>query len=143
MKKFKFTLEAFYKVKDHEKTILTEELAFHVEELDRIGQRIIAVESEIKTGDADYQARAREGISAARAKIYGDYVAALINEKKMLRKEEEKQRLVVQEWREKVLRVTGELNIIEEKREEQYKEYLKEVAVAEEKTLEDFLSSRM
>ncbi len=143
MKKFRFTLQKLYDVKQTEEEQKRIELQEFERELDSLATRLNELMQVFLKEKEEYNQRCLEGISKIELKNYGDYFE-YINEEinaqnELISRCNEKIALCRQE----LLRLMNEQKVLDRIREEQLQEYYAEQQKDNEKEIEDFMQGRI
>lgn len=143
MKKFTFTLQRLYDVKESEKKQQEAQLRDLERSLDNYRRQKEANRRLYDREHAVYDKKCRTGMSMFEVQRYGDYFQYL--EKEMRQQERIIQSMLsnIEACKQSIIKITNEEGVLDRMRAEQYEEYKKEVAKDEDKTIEDFIQSRL
>lgn len=143
MKKFVFTLQRLYDVKEMEEQQKQAQLRDLERNLHNYKMQKEANRKLYDREHAVYDKKCQTGMSMFEVQRYGDYFQYL--EKEMRQQERVIQSIQsnIDACRDGLLKIINEKNVLDRMREDQLEEYKKEVAKDEDKTIEDFMQSRM
>lgn len=143
MKKFAFTLQRLYDVKESEEKQRQAQLRDLERNLDNYKKQKEANRRLYEREHAVYDKKCKTGMSMFEVQRYGDYF-------QYLEKEMKQQEIVIQSCQKNIdtvranlLKLINEKNVLDRMRDEQYQEYLREVEKDNDKMIEDFLQARV
>ncbi len=140
MKKFVFSNESYLRIKNDAYDTLKRELENVDKEIEALESEMASIDRKVLDEMKRQEKDCEEGVTADRLMQYQNFFAYM-REK---RKELEKQRDVLEEARtqiqQRLFKTHNEIKVLEEMREEQYAEYLKEVEKEEAKDMDTVLS---
>lgn len=143
MKKFVFTLQKLYDVKQ------SEEKQKRVE-LKELGRTLQAYKKQRKANQnvfnkqyAIYDKKCKTGLTMNEVKQYGDYFQYLEREMREQDAAIAKLETDIEICKKSLLRLINEENVLDRMREEQLQEYRKEVQKNDDKMIEDFIQARL
>lgn len=143
MKKFAFTLQRLYDVKESEEKQRQAQLRDLERNLDNYKKQKEANRRLYEREHAVYDKKCKTGMSMFEVQRYGDYF-------QYLEKEMKQQEIVIQSCQKNIdtvranlLKLINEKNVLDRMRDEEYQEYLREVEKDNDKMIEDFLQARV
>ena len=143
MKKFVFTLQKLYDVKQ------SEEKQKRVE-LKELGRTLLTYKKQRKANQnifnkqhGIYDKKCRTGLTMNEVKQYGDYFQYLEREMREQDAAIAKFEADIEICKKGLLRLINEENVLDRMREEQLQEYRKEVQKNDDKMIEDFIQGRL
>ena len=140
MKKFVFSLGALYEVKKTQRDRLQGEYAAAEEAHRAAVRKKESLERTLEEKKAEYELKARNGITVADLLGYDNYFEEQLGLIKTAEKDVEKALAEANRRRDALIAVFKEIKVLEKLYEKQYSEYLKEIEKSESKTLEDIVS---
>lgn len=143
MKKFVFTLQKLYDVKEIEEDQKRSELKELGKKLDSIMERLSQLHETYESQKEKYARDCKKGVSAFELQRYGDYFKFL-NEEIVLHKHMKAEcEAAIDVCRQEILRLINEKKVLDRMREEQYEAYMAELAKHTEREIEDFMQGRL
>lgn len=143
MKKFQFTLQRLYDVKEMEEQQKQAQLRDLERSLHNYEQQKEANRRLYDREHAVYDKKCRTGMSMFEVQRYGDYFQYLEKEMRQQERVIQSVKVNIQTCRDGLLKIINEKNVLDRMREDQLEDYKKEVAKDEDKQIEDFMQSRM
>lgn len=143
MKKFVFTLQRLYDVKEMEEQQKQAQLRDLERNLHNYKMQKEANRKLYDREHAVYDKKCQTGMSMFEVQRYGDYFQYLEKEMRQQERVIQSVQANIQACRDGLLKIINEKNVLDRMREDQLEEYKKEVAKDEDKTIEDFMQSRM
>ena len=143
MKKFQFSLQRLYDVKEMEEQQKQAQLRDLERNLENYKRQKEANRKLYDREHAVYDKKCRTGMSMFEVQRYGDYFQYRAKEMRQPERVIQSMQATIETCRAGLLQIINEKNVLDRKREDQYEEYKKEVAKDENKTIEDFMQSRM
>lgn len=140
MKKFVFTNESLLHIKNDEHERLKRELENVDKRIRQIDEEILSIDSRVFTEQQKQETDCEAGTDAQKLMQYEDFFRYMRERREdavKRRAELEKERAVIQK---ELFAVHNQIKVLEEMRDAQYQEYLKEVALDESKELETMMS---
>lgn len=143
MKKFQFSLQKLYEVKGMEEQAQRGKLRDLERNLEHYQRQKAANKALYDREHAVYEKKCKTGMSMFEVQRYGDYFQYL--EKEMRQQEQTIQSVQrsIDDCRQGLVKLINEQQVLDRMREDQLAEYKKEMAKEDDKTLEDFMQSRM
>lgn len=140
MKKFVFTNQKYYDIKNNEDQGLKRELKNVDKDIEAVLAAIALLVKRFETQRESYNKACKEGVKAEVLRTYQWFFPYIQEEQEKCQRElalleEERRKL-----REKLIKLHNELKVLEEMRAEQHQAYLKEVANEEAKELDSHVS---
>lgn len=143
MKKFTFSLQRLYDVKESEKKQKEAQLRDLERSLDNYRRQKEANRKLYDREHAVYDKKCRTGMSMFEVQRYGDYFQYLEKEMRQQERIIQSVQANIETCKQGIIKLINEEGVLDRMREEQYAEYRKEVAKDEDKTIEDFIQSRL
>ncbi|MDD4075673.1 MAG: hypothetical protein PHC80_06240 [Eubacteriales bacterium] len=140
MKKFVFTNESLLHIKNDEHERLKRELENVDKRIRQIDEEILSIDSRVFTEQQKQETDCEAGTDAQKLMQYEDFFRYMRERREdavKKRAELEKERAIIQK---DLFAVHNQIKVLEEMRDAQYQEYLKEVALDESKELETMMS---
>ena len=142
MKRFRFTLQKLYDVKQSEEKRQRARLKELTQNLLNYSTQLKANRSIFDAQQSIYREKCKAGMEMREVRQFGDYLQYL--EKEMRRQKNviascEKS---IGECRSGLLKLINEQHVLERMREEQYIAYMKEVQKSDDRMIEDFMQAR-
>lgn len=140
MKKFVFSLEALYAMKENTEKLHKIQLRTIQTELDELLQKIESYNSDFDKAKEDFIKNINSGVEASHATNYDDYflkirAAIAIIEDKKRHLEQQKEKCLSE-----LVETRKEKTMLEKLKEKEYQEFLSELKKKQELVVEDFLS---
>lgn len=140
MAKFVFKLEALLNLKKQMEDSLKNELGKAIQKLEMERKKLACIESEKTVLILQINDKSSCGIAVGKLKEYGQYIN-LLNDRIVIQKENINFAAnVVDRYREQLVKVIQEKEILENLKEKRYREYLKEQLKAEQKLIDEVIS---
>ncbi len=143
MKKFVFTLEKVHSVKAREESAEREKLLNMRKRRDNLEQELAMSVVKYDEEKGEYQKKASVGISGTMMRSYGEFFEFLLKERERLEKAIRNMNIQIEASQKVLLALMNEIKVLDRMKEEQLEEHRREVAVEEDKSLEDYMSGRM
>ena len=143
MKKFVFSLQKLYDVKQTEEEQKRKELKELGKKLDSIKDRLLSLKNTYDAQKAKHAEDCAKGISAAGLQRYGDYFKFLIEESSAQKKRKAECEAQMDVCRQELLKLINEQKVLARMKQEQYEAYMAELAKFNEKEIEDFIQGRI
>ncbi len=143
MKKFVFTLQKLYEVKEKEEDAKRLELAALDKKLSELMDALQDSIDKFNGQKAQYAVKCRKGISTFDLKNYGDYFQFLMKEMKNIRELIARCEVEINLCRGELLKLINERKVLDRMRDEQKIEYNAEMNKFNEKEVEDFMQGRL
>lgn len=140
MKKFVFTNEKFYGIKEKEFERLKLDMGNVDKEIDTATAALAELEDRFSAERAAFAAACKEGVGAGELMNYQGFFEFLKEQQAEVRSRLAQLVRRKQALADALAKVNNELKVLDEMREEQYQEYCKEVAAEESKELETTMS---
>ena len=140
MKKFVFTNESLLRIKNDEHERLKRELENVDKRIRLIDEEIVSIDGRVAAEQHKQERDCETGTDAQQLIRYEDFFRYMREKREAAQKareELEKERAVIQK---ELFAVHNQIKVLEEMRDAQYQEYLKEVALDESKELETMMS---
>lgn len=140
MKKFVFTNQSLLHIKNDEHERLKRELENVDKRIRSIDEEILSIDSRVAVEQQNQERDCETGTDAQKLLQYEDFFRYMRERREdavKRRAELEKERAVIQK---ELFAVHNQIKVLEEMRDAQYQEYLKEVALDESKELETMMS---
>ena len=140
MKKFVFTNQSLLHIKNDEHERLKRELENVDKRIRSIDEEILSIDSRVFTEQQKQETDCEAGTDAQKLMQYEDFFRYMRERREdavKKRAELEKERAIIQK---DLFAVHNQIKVLEEMRDAQYQEYLKEVALDESKELETMMS---
>lgn len=140
MKKFVFTNQSLLHIKNDEHERLKRELENVDKRIRQIDEEILSIDSRVFTEQQKQETDCEAGTDAQKLMQYEDFFRYMRERREdavKKRAELEKERAIIQK---DLFAVHNQIKVLEEMRDAQYQEYLKEVALDESKELETMMS---
>ncbi len=143
MKKFVFTLQKLYEVKEKEEDAKRLELASLDKKLSQLMDALQDTIDNFNGQKAQYAVKSRKGMSAFDLKSYGDYFQFLMKEMKNIKELITRCEQEINVCRGELLKLINERKVLDRMRDDQKMEYNAEMAKFNEKEVEDFMQGRL
>ncbi|MDO5112371.1 MAG: hypothetical protein Q4E65_08705 [Clostridia bacterium] len=140
MKKFVFTNQSLLRIKNDEHERLKRELENVDKRIRLIDTEIVSIDGRVAAEQQKQERDCETGTDAQQLIRYEDFFRYMREKREAAQKaraELEKERAVIQK---ELFAVHNQIKVLEEMRDAQYQEYLKEVALDESKELETMMS---
>lgn len=140
MKQFVFSNAKFQDIKTKEYDELKRRMQSIDKDIEAVVSAIFALAEKFEHERESYNKACKEGIKAEKLRTYQWYFPYLRDQQQQL--EQERQRLEEEKRKlqNMLIKIHNELKVLDQMREEQYADYLKEVAADEAKELDSLLS---
>lgn len=143
MKKFVFSLQRLYDVKESEEEQKRIELKELDKKLDGLRLRLQDTIDNFNGQKAKYTVKCKKGIHAFDLKNYGDYFRYLIGEIDVIHNLIMNCEAEIVACRQELLKLMNEQKVLDRMREEQLQQYNAEIAKFNEKEIEDFMQGKL
>ncbi len=143
MKKFIFTLQRLYDVKQSEEKQKRLELEELEKNLRNYEKQRDANQALFKKQYNSYEKKCREGMEAREVKQYGEFFQYLEKEIRMQETVIASCRQSIESCRTALLKLINEENVLDRMKDEQYQDYMKDVQKDQDKLIEDFMQARL
>jgi flagellar export protein FliJ len=143
MKRFVFTLQKLYDVKEAQEDEKRKELKGLDKKLDELAARLRRMADTFENQKRKYAAAGRRGLSVFDVKNYGDYFQFLIGEMAEVNGLILECEAEIDRCRQELLKLINEQKVLERMRGEQLEAYHAEIAKFNEKEIEDFMQGRL
>lgn len=140
MKQFKFTLQPLYNVKTNYKKLKQLEYAEAKEALEKLKRQQAQLNMEAEEFVKTFRASMTKGTTVFSIATYSNYSKYITDELERLKNEINNAVMDVEIKQAELITLMRELNSLENLKQEQYADYLKEVSDEEEKELGDLMS---
>ena len=140
MKKFVFTNESYRKIKNDEYDRLKRELENVDREIEELEAQIQSIEARIEAERIRQDRDCEEGVTVEKLMQYQNCYAYMRDARKTAEEARDTLRLTREALQQELLKLHNQLRVLDEMREEQYAEYLKEVEKEEAKDMDTVLS---
>ena len=143
MKKFVFRNESYLRIKNDEDETLKRALENVDKQIRSLEEAISEIDERVLAEMESQEKESGQGITADKLRQYENFYRFMREERKELLKKKaalEEERAGI---RERLLKVHNEIKVLEEMKEEQHAEYLKEVALEEAKDMDTVLSFKI
>lgn len=142
MKKFIFTLQKLYDVKQSEEKRKRTQLKELSRNLELYTKQLETCREMFNKQHKEYQGKCQAGMSMREVRQYGDYLQYLEKEMRRQKNIIASCQRSIDECRRELLKLINEQHVLERMREEQYQAYQKEVQKSDERMIEDFMQAR-
>lgn len=140
MGKFVFRMQTLLNLKTQIENGLKNDLGRAVRELER--QRVIL--NELVNEREEYidgiNSKSQEGISVGKLREYNTYISYLNDRAKLQKENIKKAQVVVDKYRDKLIKAMQEKKVLEKLKEKKYEEYMKEQLKEEQKINDEIVS---
>lgn len=143
MKKFVFSLQKLYDVKESEEKQKRLELEQLDKDLRTYQRQRDANQALFKKQYNSYEKKCREGMAMREVKQHGEFFQYLEKEIRAQETVIASCRQSMERCRSELLKLINEQNVLERMRGEQYEDYMKDIAKDQDKLIEDFMQARL
>ncbi|HOM03255.1 MAG TPA: flagellar export protein FliJ [Acetivibrio sp.] len=140
MGKFVFKMQTLLNLKIQLENGLKNELGRAVQELERQKDILNKINNEMNEYIDSINSKSWEGISVGELREYNTYISYLSDRAKLQKENIKKAQLVVDKYRDKLIRAMQERKVLEKLREKKYEEYMKEQLKEEQKLNDEIVS---
>ena len=142
MKRFQFTLQKLYDVKQSEEKKKRVQLKELNRNLLNYQKQLMANQSLFGRQRSAYEKKCRLGMEMREVKQYGDYLQYLEREMRRQGNVIASCEKSIEDCKSGLLKLINEQHVLDRMREEQYHDYLKEVQKSDDRMIEDFMQTR-
>ena len=143
MKRFSFRLESILSLKKSLELQKQNEIAQIDEEISRINTGILCVDREFAEKKEEVMTRLANGETANVLSNFTQYFLALRDKRKDLEKQLEGANRIREMLRKELITIVTERKAIEQLKEKQFREYLYELKIEQQKEVDDLLSCKV
>jgi len=138
--KFVFRMQSLLNLKIQMENSLKNELGKAVRELERQKDILNRLNREMNECIENINGKFGEGISVGELRKYNTYISYLSDRVKLQKENIKKAQLVVDKYRDKLIKAMQERKVLEKLREKKYEEYVREQLKEEQKLNDEIVS---
>ncbi|WP_265444741.1 flagellar export protein FliJ [Acetivibrio straminisolvens] len=138
--KFVFRMQTLLNLKIQIENGLKNDLGRAVQELERQKDILNRLNKEMDEYVHSVNSKSWEGISVGELREYNTYISYLSNRVKLQKENIKKAQLVVDKYRDKLIKAMQERKVLEKLREKKFEEYLKDQVKEEQKLNDEIVS---
>ena len=140
MKKFVFSNESYLKIKNDEHERLKRELENADRDIEALDGAILHNDEKVREESERQERDCAQGVTVDTLMMYQNFFLFMREDRKKLARAREKRMAEREETQQTLFKVHNQIRVLEEMKEEQYAEYMKEAAKEEAKDLDTVLS---
>jgi flagellar protein FliJ len=140
MAKFVFKMQSLLNIKIQMEESLKQELGKAVQKLELEKNRLLKLETEREECINNLTSKSTQGIIVSKIQEYNSYISLLVGKMKIQKENINYARSIVDKYREQLIKMMQEKEMLEKLREKKFQEYLQEQAKEELKLIDEVIS---